>query len=308
MVDDLDSVIHAGRRALRRRNVVATIAGTAGTAALTAAVVVPIVVEQSGGSSGPSVTIESHPTPVAHGPRCVTFWSKATGQGNAGDRRNISAALKQAQLRLPDVYSITGHRRGDLYGVTACARPGAKGSGAPRPAMTPTTPAAPRYHYSESPQAISTRLGNDLTDKVQALGFSIVYTRPFAQESSTLAGGHPTYYAGNVDVTLRKGPADVGVQVTHEVIAQVPFTGGCTPPRCRQTTLPDGSVVQTSRISAGSGGATVIAVEVHRPNGLVVEAQMSNYAFGPEATRARSALPLTISQLTTLAEDSDFSF
>jgi hypothetical protein len=42
---------------------------------------------------------------------------------------------------------------------------------------------------------------------------------------------------------------------------------------------------------------------------LVVEAQTSNYAFGPEATRARtSEQPLTVDQLMALAEDPAFTF
>jgi hypothetical protein len=52
----------------------------------------------------------------------------------------------------------------------------------------------------------------------------------------------------------------------------------------------------------------IFGVEVHRANGLVVEAQMSDYAFGPEATKARSSQPLTLDQLAALAEDPDFSF
>ncbi|HVS68583.1 MAG TPA: hypothetical protein VHE56_08535, partial [Mycobacteriales bacterium] len=62
-------------------------------------------------------------------------------------------------------------------------------------------------------------------------------------------------------------------------------------------------------ITAGTGGGEVLAVEIHYANGLVVEAQESNYAFGPEATRARTAKqPLTIGQLTELAEDPAWTF
>jgi hypothetical protein len=52
----------------------------------------------------------------------------------------------------------------------------------------------------------------------------------------------------------------------------------------------------------------VISVEIHRPTGLVVEAQQANYGFGPEATKARSRQPLTLAQLRDLAEDAAFSF
>jgi hypothetical protein len=52
----------------------------------------------------------------------------------------------------------------------------------------------------------------------------------------------------------------------------------------------------------------VISVEVHHPNGLVVEAQQANYAFGPEATRSNGHQPLTLARLKSLAEDPAFSF
>jgi hypothetical protein len=71
--------------------------------------------------------------------------------------------------------------------------------------------------------------------------------------------------------------------------------------------LPNGSVVRTSQVKSGGGGI-VIVVEVHRPNGLEVQAQMSNYPFGPEATTARSVQPLTTEQLTALALDPAFRF
>jgi hypothetical protein len=66
--------------------------------------------------------------------------------------------------------------------------------------------------------------------------------------------------------------------------------------------------MQTSTIHAGTGGGTIDVLEIHHENGLVVEAQQANYAFGPEATRARSSLPITAAQLTSLAEDPAFTF
>jgi hypothetical protein len=182
---------------------------------------------------------------------------------------------------------------------------------APTPTSTPspTSPPLPRYHYTEHPSHISARLGAHLADRLHTWNFTIVYSRPFAQETSQLGNGHPTYYDGNDDVRINGQLADVGVQVTHRVTSQVPFTGSCKPPSCEQTTLPDGSVERTSRIHAGSGGAMVISVDVRHPNGLDVMAQMSNYAFGPEATRARSDhQPLTSVQLESLATDPKFSF
>jgi hypothetical protein len=198
-----------------------------------------------------------------------------------------------------------------MIGLSTCSkadRTQSTTTPAPTPTPTPTKPPAPRYHYTEQPGHIADRLGAHLTDRVRNWGFTIVYTRPFAQETSQLEKGHPRYYDGNTDVQVKGGPADVGVQVTHAVTTQVGLSGKCSPPMCEQTTLPDGSTERTQRIHSGSGGAMVISVEIHRPNGLVVEAQQSNYAFGPEATRSRSHQPLTLAQLKDLAEDPAFSF
>ena len=72
--------------------------------------------------------------------------------------------------------------------------------------------------------------------------------------------------------------------------------------------MQNGSVMQTSRVHPGGGGE-ILVVEVHHPDGLIVEAQEANYAFGPEATRARTnEQPLTTDQLTQLAEDPAFTF
>jgi hypothetical protein len=67
--------------------------------------------------------------------------------------------------------------------------------------------------------------------------------------------------------------------------------------------------MQISHVTAGTGGGEIVVVEIHHPNGLVVQAQESNYAFGPEATRDRTKnQPLTIDQLTTLAQDPAWTF
>jgi hypothetical protein len=59
---DMDRVVARGRRAMRRRNTMTAIAGTAGTAALTAAVVVPIAVSAPG-KPHDAVTLLASPTP-----------------------------------------------------------------------------------------------------------------------------------------------------------------------------------------------------------------------------------------------------
>jgi hypothetical protein len=305
--DDLSSVVTAGRRALRRRTFVVGTAGTVGVAAVSAAIVVPTVVIGSSGSQNSSLTTAgSSPSPSS----CRTFYYLA----RPGDRTS-KADLVHAVKRLHRTTSgpIYQFRAGAhrIIGLSTCSkaeRAQSTTTPAPTPTPTPTKPPAPRYHYTEQPRHIAHRLGAHLTDRLRNWGFTIVYTRPFAQETSQLEKGHPKYYGGNNDVQVKGGPADVGVQVTHAVTTQVAFSGSCSSPKCEQTTLPDGSVERTSRIHSGSGGAMVISVEVHHPDGLVVEAQQANYAFGPEATRSRSHQPLTLAQLKDLAADTAFSF
>jgi hypothetical protein len=67
-------------------------------------------------------------------------------------------------------------------------------------------------------------------------------------------------------------------------------------------------VLRTGQAKAGPGD-TVITAEVHRPDGTVVQAQMSNYPFGPDAgTQTHGDQPLTLDQLVSLAEDEHFAF
>jgi hypothetical protein len=170
-------------------------------------------------------------------------------------------------------------------------------------------PAGPPYHYTEQPTAIASRLGAHLNDRVSGLGLSITFTRPFSQETSALASGRPRYYAGNVDVHESDGYADIGIQVTHEVTRLVPFTGGCTAAEhCTETHLPDGSLLRTGQVAAGRG-SVVVTAEVHRPDGVVVAAQESNYPFGPDAgSQQAGSQPLTLDQLISLAKDTAFTF
>jgi hypothetical protein len=305
--DDLDGIVAAGRRMLRRRTTITGAAGTVGVAALTAAVVVPITMVGGTARHPNGVSVQSAPTPTPTKP-CYVIELKGTG----GHRAYM---IKKGTGRLPisRLYKDMW-KHGNLHIVHYGVGPAKHActviprTGTPAPSSTPTTPPAPGYHYSEPPTRIADRLGTHLRDRLQGWGFSIIYSRPFAQETSRLEKGHPKYFDGNDDVSIGGKPADVGVQVTHAVTTQVPFTGHCAAPKCMQTALPDGSVEQTAHQRSGTGGAMVISVEVHRPNGLVVEAQQANYGFGPEATTARTQQPLTLAQLRTLAEDAAFSF
>jgi hypothetical protein len=170
-------------------------------------------------------------------------------------------------------------------------------------------PAGPAYDYTEQPETISSRLGAHLRDRVTGLGLSITFTRPFSQETSTLGSGRPSYFGGNVDVHEPTGYADIGVQVTHAVTELVPFTGDCVAAEhCVETKLPDGSVLRTDQVAAGQGDV-ILTAEVHRPDGVVVQAQESNYPFGPDAgSQPHGDQPLTLDQLVALAEDDAFTF
>src|SRR5579862_5156828 len=76
---DLDRVVADGRRALRRRNALSAIAGTAGTAAVTAAVVVPLSASHHHlGSTRPNqITLLAAPTPTPTAP-CQVYLEKGS--------------------------------------------------------------------------------------------------------------------------------------------------------------------------------------------------------------------------------------
>lgn len=299
--DDLERIVGAGRRARRRRNVAVATAGTAGAAGL--AVGVAFSVAATGGHEA-SVSVSTQPTP--------------TPSATTGKCYILSAAPKDAKLTLQRLLhsgrvgrqsSVTplhkgGHGR-TLLEVCSQEATIAKSGGD----GTSQEPAGPPYKYSEEPGTIADRLARALHDRVTGYGLTITYTRAFAQETSTLEKGHPSYFDGNVDVHETNGYGDIGVQVTHQTTEQVPFGGECKPSdSCVETTLADGSVLRTAQVKAGSSDYLLTA-EVHRPNGLVVQAQESNYPFGPEAgTQPHGDQPLTLDQLVSLAEDPNFAF
>lgn len=300
--DDIERVVSAGRRARRRRNTALAVAGTAGAAGLTAAVVIPVLA--SGGNDNSfSVGVQPSPTP--------------TPSASPGRCYLISAPPKAAKLTLARLIrsgKVGGHasvkalpqKKGGRTILEVCPQ----GASAQQPSDdTAQPPAGPPYHYTEKPEAIAARLGTHLHDRVTGFGLTISYTRPFAQETTKLEPGHPNYYDGNVDIQETNGYGDIGVQVTHATTEQVPFTGECDPAaQCEETKLPDGSLMRTGQVKAGPG-LILLTAEVHRPDGTVIQAQESNYPFGPEAgTQAHGDQPLTLDQLTSLAEDTAFTF
>lgn len=310
--DDLDGIVARGRRARRRRVAVTTVAGGAGAAALTASVVVPISFAHGSGSG----TTPVHTAHGGHSPssvqakRCEVI-SRGTAEhsaANVSNPRAVSRIKKLYVLPSPGPGATLGVRRlkHHLVEIYLC---GGAGDATPTPSTPPQSQKShqPRYTYTESPQHISTRLGAELTNRVKAFGYPITYTRPFSQESSTLAAGHPDYFGGNVDVQESHGYGDIGVQVTHRSTHQPALTGSCTG-SCHQRTLPNGSVVRTGRVHAGKGNLILTAEEA-RPDGVLVQAQESNYAFGPQAASEPSGTePLTLHQLVNLAIDPSFTF
>jgi hypothetical protein len=303
---DMDDIVRSGRRARRRRNVAVAAAGTVGVAGLTAAVAVPFAATGGNETSARlGVRPAPSPAPTATSPDCFFISAPPTAV-----QRGVARLVRSGKVGAkPSVTAVNGGKRGDRSVFEVCS-PGGSASGGHQGHRHPTQPpAGPAYHYTEQPAAIADRLGARLRDRVSGFGLSIVYTRPFSQETSNLSSGRPSYFAGNVDVREATGYADVGVQVTHAVTTRVPFTGACTAARhCTESKLPDGSVVRTGQVGTGSG-AVVLTVDVHRPDGVVVHAQESNYAFGPDAgSQPHGVQPLTLDQLVSLAEDDAFTF
>jgi len=303
---DIDAVLRSGRRARRRHHAALAAAGTVGAAGLTAAVVIPVLA--TGGSEA-SLTVggqPSHsPSPAATHGKCYVMAAPPSAV-----KREIARLARTEKLgKHPTVTTVKPRKLGDRRLVEVCTQGMSPVDPRPGKRAEADQPAGPPYSYSEEPTAIASRLGAHLHDRVSGFGLSITYTRPFSQESSTLERGHPSYFGGNVDVLETSGYGDIGVQVTHSTTEQVPFTGDCAAAdNCEESTLPDGSVLRTAEVKAGPG-LTVITAEVHRTDGVVVQAQMSNYPFGPDAgTQKHGDQPLTLKQLISLAQDSDFTF
>ena len=302
---DIDQIVRSGRRARRRRNVALAAASTAGAAGLTAAVAIPVL---SGGGNDASVGLAARPSPSPSPTARPATCYLVSGPPHAL-KRNLDRLVRSGRVgEHPSLSTVKHSRYAGRRVVQVCSSDAALAKSGPDQTQN-TQPAGPPYSYTEEPAAIASRLGAHLHDRVVSFGLSITYTRPFSQESSNLDGGHPSYFGGNVDVHEASGYADIGVQVTHEVTELVPFTSDCTAAEhCVETKLPDGSVLRTGQVNAGPN-AVVVTAEVHCPNGVVVQAQESNYPFGPDAgSQQHGDQPLTLDQLVSLARDAAFTF
>jgi len=302
--DDIDRIVSAGRRARRRRQVAVATAGTVGAAGLSAAVAVPMLT--TGGGSTVKLGVQAPPKPTS---------TAATGHCDfvigSGNRHQILVSLHKKALaaggkqwRTRTLKKFHGNSMLEI-----CPKGVPFEDPSQAAAQDSQPPAGPPYRYSEDPSAIASRMGAHLRNRVTDFGLTISYTRPFAQESANLDKGNPSYFDGNVDVHETNGYGDIGVQVIHKTTEQVPFDGDCTAAdHCVETTLPDGSVLRTGQVDAGRGD-TILTAEVHRPDGVVVQAQESDYPFGPDAgSQAHGDQPLTLDQLVSLAKDANFTF
>lgn len=304
--NDIERIVSAGRRARRRRQAAVAAAGTFGAAGLSAAVAVPILTS-GGDSTEVRLGVQPPPTHSAAAGHCDFVVAK----GNGNVHKAIASLHKKALAAggRKDFVMKKFSKHGGVTMVEVCPKGVPMDDPAHAGAQDDQPPTGPPYRYTEEPTAIASGFGTRLHNRVTDLGLSISYTRPFAQETTKLESGHPKYYDGNVDVQETQGYGDIGVQVTHETTEQVPFDGSCTAAEhCTETTLADGSVLRTGQVDAGRGD-TILTAEVHRPDGVIVAAQESDYPFGPDAgTQAHGAQPLTLDQLVTLAEDPHFTF
>lgn len=303
MVDDLDAVMSTGRRRLRRRTGWLAVAGTAGAAALATAVVVPILATQHGGSTPTRVTAAT--SPKAKPTKCKSFIYIAKQHGNLKSQ-DLKKAYRQLGAGPHHIVMLNKKQGKQLYAVTNCAH-GLTNNDA---SAADSGPTGPKYHYTEAPSSIASRLATKLAGDIAAQNLTVVYSRPFAQESSTLESGHPTYFDGSVDVKVGSTLGDVTVQVNHPTTTQQPFTGSCDGTgfaQCQRTTLADGAVLQTNQVKVGHG-TYIVEAQLSRPDGTLVQVQESNYGFGPEAGKSYGDQPLPLSVLVTMAEDSGYSF
>ena len=305
---DIDNVVRCGRRARRRQHLAVAAASTVGAAGVTAAVAIPLLA--SGGNER-SITLGTRPPASAaatHGKCYIMASPRKTF------KQDLAKFIRSGRVGAdPSINRVKTGKQKNRIMIEVCTHgtTAAELAKQQQQQQQPDTqvPSGPPYDYTEQPEAIASRLGTHLHDRVTALGLEITFTRPFAQETSNLESGRPSYYDGNVDVHEANGYADIGVQVTHAVTEQVPFTGECTDAdHCVETKLPDGSILRTAQVQAGKGDV-ILTAEVHRPDGVIVQAQESNYPFGPDAgSQPHGGQPLTLDQLVALAKDAAFTF
>ena len=302
--DDIERVVTIGRRARRRRQTAVATAGTLGAAGIGAAVAVPLLT--TGGNTD-RIDLRQAPSSVSPSPSPTGPCYIAVQQSRADLQREIAKLRASGKLGAHPTVTKLAKKLGQQRMVEVCAE-GVQPKN-PTAQQGDEAPAGPPYKYTADPSAIASRLGAHLRSRVTDFGLTISYTRPFSQESSNLDKGRPSYYGGNVDIRESKGYGDIGVQVTHQTTEQVPFTGDCTAAdNCVETTLDDGSVMRTAQVDAGRGD-TILTAEVHRPDGVIVQAQESDYPFGPDAgTQVHGDQPLSLKQLVSLATDAEFTF
>jgi hypothetical protein len=281
-------------------------AGTAGAAGLTAAVAIPVLATTGDDEPSFSLGVQPSPSPTAAPGKCYLVYTQSKGDLQGVVRRLVRSGKVGSN---PSVVRVKPGKNRDRTYLEVCSEGASPTDPNQDDSQGTEPPAGPRYHYTEKPEEISARLGMHLNDRVGRFGLSVTYTRPFSQESSHLDDGRPTYYGGNVDVHESAGYGDIGVQVMHEVTVLVPFDGDCKiADDCTETTLPDGGLLRTGRVPAGRGDV-VLTAEVHRPDGVIVQAQESNYPFGPDAgSQPHGDQPLTLDQLVALAKDDAFTF
>jgi hypothetical protein len=302
---DLDQIVRAGRRAQRHHNVALAAAGTMGAAGVAAAVVVPVMA-----LGGNDASVVGSQSPASASPTSAPAKCFIMASPRKTLKRDLGRLIRSGRVGTdPSIIRVKPGKNEHRVMLEVCSKGSTPMDPRKNQSQDAEQPAGPPYTYTDYPQAIASRLGSHLQERVSSLGLSITYTRPFAQESSSRESGHPKYFGGNVDVHESSGYADIGVQVTHEVTELVPFTGGCAvADNCTETKLPDGSVLRTGQVKAGKGDV-VLTAEVHRPDGVIVQAQESNYPFGPAAgSQPQGDQPLTLDQLVALAEDDAFTF
>ena len=302
---DIDTIVRSGRRARRRQHLAVATTSAVGAAGVAAAVAVPLLAS-GGNERAISLGVQPSPSAAATHGKCYLMASP-----RKTFKQDLARLVRSGRVGTdPTITRVKAGTHTHRVMVAVCTHGTTPAElQKKQQADTPQAPVGPPYDYTEKPATIASRLGAHLHDRVTSYGLTITYTRPFAQESSTLDSGRPTYYAGNVDVHESTGYADIGVQVTHEVTELVPFTGDCTTEQhCVETKLPDGSVLRTGQVQAGKGDV-ILTAEIHRPDGVIVQAQESNYPFGPDAgSQAHGEQPLTLDQLVALAKDAAFTF
>src|SRR4051794_2611243 len=191
---DVDRVVRSGRGALRRRNAAVVTAGALGAAGVATAVVVPALV--AGHSGKPvSLGVQASPSPTPSKPHCylIAVPSKA-------EKLTIARLLRSRPLNgQPSVRIVEKKAHGTKRILEVCSGGTAPVAAPSKPASAACAAAVAGLCVPEEASGNGAPLGPPLRERVTGFDLSITYTRPFSQESSTLEGGRPSYFGGNVD-------------------------------------------------------------------------------------------------------------